>query len=91
MVEGDEPPWTREMGSQSLSSRSVRLQTFTPFASRLSTRVQPIVTQHYSGTVGEIGNVCLYKWHFLVAGRNSFLSSIHIGEGMSSTAMKERN
>ena len=48
--------------------------------------------RHYSGAVGEIDNVCLYKWYFLVciAGRNRFLEWIQIGEGMSSTAMKKR-
>ena len=74
MVEGDELPWTREMGCQSFTSTSVRLQTFRLLASRLSTRIQPVVTQHYAETVGKIGNVCLYKWHFLVAGRNNFLA-----------------
>ena len=78
------------MGGQWFTSPSVRLQMFRPFASRLLTRTQSIVTEHYSGTDGEIRNVCLYKWPFLVASRNSFLAYIRFVEGMSSTGMKER-
>ena len=71
---GGRTPLDERDGFPVVTSTSVRFQTFRPFGSRLSTRIQPIEAQHYSGTIGEIWNVCLYKWHVLVAEINSFLA-----------------
>ena len=62
---GGRTPLDERDGLPVFHSKSIRLQTFGPFASRLSTRIQPILTQHCSRTIGEISNthVCLYKEH----------------------------
>ena len=55
---GGQTPLDERDGLPVVYSTSVRLRTFGP-----STRIQPIVTQQCSGTIGEISNmyVCLYK------------------------------
>ena len=56
--QGGQTPLDERDGLPVVYSKSVRLRTFRP-----STRIQPIVTQQCSGTIGEISNmyVCLYK------------------------------
>ena len=56
-------PLSERDGLPVVHSKSVRLQTFRPFTSRLSTRIQPIGTPQCSGAIEEIDSmyVCLYK------------------------------
>ena len=72
LVECVNPPPNGRGGRTPLDTRdglpivhytNVRRHTFRPFAKRLSTRIQPLVTQQCSGAIGEIGNmyVCFYK------------------------------
>ena len=60
---GGRAPLDKRDGLPIVHSTSVRRQTFKPSASRLSTRIQPLVTQQRSRAIGEIDNmyVCLYK------------------------------
>ena len=60
---GGRTPSNERYGMLVVHFTSVRLQTFRPFTSRPSIRIQPIVTQQCPGGIGEIGNIyeCLYK------------------------------
>ena len=56
---GGRAPLDKRDGLPIVHSTNVRRQTFKPFASRLSTRIQPLVTQQCCRAIGEI-NYMLY-------------------------------
>ena len=62
-AQGGRTPLDERDGLPVVHSKSVRLQTFRPFTSRLSTRIQPIGTPQCTGAIGEIDSmyVCFYK------------------------------
>ena len=60
---GGRTPLDERDGVSVVHTTSVRLQTFRSLMNRLATPIQLPVALHYSRTIGEVRNVCLYKWH----------------------------